>query len=119
MIFLTNNDQLEGVIQQLSKDEAVLATGFALLKVPVARISQIVFAGGAARPAQPQANTVRVTLHNGSQITLQLDKLEATLLRGRSESCGTVTVPLSAISRVQFHVDAPHPVAHRSQGVDR
>ena len=125
LIRLASGDKLSGNLVAINGAEANVTNSFTTLKIPLAKIAAIEFAGKDAGTARRQEADVRFTLPDGTLFTLALEKLDDKGLAGATENCGHTVIPLDALARLQFHPyekttaaddtddwgDAPEPVS--------
>jgi hypothetical protein len=116
ILLLANHDKVSGQIRTMAGGEVALLTPYADVKVPVARLAGIQFANGTRATARRESADVRGFLPDSTRITLALEKVDATTLTGASENFSRITLPLDALTRVQFRVHEKPPESEEDWG---
>lgn len=116
-VILANGDQINGVLKRMTGTGAIVASGASETNIPADRIMEVVLARTQAATPPPLGNEIFVKFRRGGGLTLALQKADGRALSGISAACGPVTVPLDALSLVQFHSGDRNPAGAGNPGV--
>lgn len=107
LLRVTNGDKVSGNLRALAGNELALSTSFAEVKIPLERVSTILFAGKAAETPRRQTADITALFADSSRFTVTLEKLDDKGLTGNTEVCGRVTLPIDTFTRLRFNVYTP------------
>jgi hypothetical protein len=111
MVYTANDDYLSGLVTGVKNgDLAIDSEHFGPLLVPTQRIQRVQLATLTREQARRREGDVRVTLHDGSILTLQLLALDGESLTGTSENTGEVKIAASEIAKIKFNLYRDSPV---------
>jgi hypothetical protein len=97
-------DRLTGHIQAIADGKLVLKTHYGDLNIPLKQVGDIAFAGKSPLKARKEKADVRIHLPSGGIVTVALGAIKDGVLTGSSENYGEVTLDLSYITRMDFHI---------------
>jgi hypothetical protein len=103
LLTLRNGDQLSGEVKTMTDTSIQVETAFGSLEIPHDRVERLVFRAGETR-ARRNRGDVRLTLTDGSKITLDLQKMEAGVFEGTSENVSGVRLPWSGVKRAEWNL---------------
>lgn len=119
MVFTANDDYLSGLVTGVKNgDLAIDSEHFGPLLVPTGRIQRVQLAMLTREQARRQEGDVRVTLHDGSSLTLKLESLEGGFLTGSSENTGEVKISAAEIAKITFNLYRDSPVNPSSVSIN-
>lgn len=107
LVVLRNQDKVSGQITGIDGQTLALTNSFAAVKIPLERVAAVALAATTSARPRRQAADVRAFFPDRTQITVALETLDDRGLTGTSETCGKLTVPLDAITRLQFQPYTP------------
>lgn len=104
VLYLVNSDQAEGKLLDIQQGKASVETGFATLKIPVERITDVFL-----RPGQPMTNVVsgevRAVFAGGGRVTFTIDKWSQDEVAGTNRNFGHVSLKTAWVRRLQFNLN--------------
>jgi hypothetical protein len=106
---LANGDKLSGKLGNIANGQVALTTSYATMQVPLERIAEVLLAGKDKAKPRRQPTDIYAFFPDGNRITLALDKLDANLVSGGSESFGKLNCQRGAFQRIQFNIYEPKP----------
>ena len=105
IIYLNNNDQITGYLQQVKSENIILKTDFAEMKIPLKRISHIKQRTDSINIAKRRKNDIQVHLSDmNGHITLNLQSISDTLIKGNSDNFGNIKLKLPFFSSIKFNI---------------
>lgn len=102
-IDLANGDAILGEITSVEEGRAHLKTDLGAMQVPIPRISSFELTPIEDQPRMYHQD-VRAWFNEGGSVTLRLDALTPTTLKGYSQVFGQAEFKLKAFSRIEFNV---------------
>jgi hypothetical protein len=99
-----NKDKVSGTLVGIAEGKATFRTEFATMDVPLDRIGEIVFSMTEVERARRNKEDIRLTFVQNGQLTLQLRKVEKSMVYGYSENFGEVKIPLEAFRELEFNI---------------
>jgi hypothetical protein len=103
-IVFTNGDKISGQLESIVNQELSMKTAYATLKVPLARVEQILMALASTETPRLRGGNVYAAFTNGGGVTFELEKLDARTITGSSETFGSATFDRSAFNRLRFNL---------------
>lgn len=103
LLTLRNGDQLSGEVKAMTDKSIQVETAFGSLEIPHDRVERLVFREGETR-ARRNRGDVRLTLTDGSKVTLDLQKMEAGVFEGASENVSSARIPWSGVKRAEWNL---------------
>lgn len=104
IIVFVNADQVTGILESITNNEAVFKTEYAELKIPLKRIKQIRTGTEKQHKARRNAGDVRFQFANGDKLTLDLAKIVDGRITGKSENFGAVEFSLNAFKTIELNI---------------
>ncbi|MCX6879675.1 MAG: hypothetical protein NTW21_38610 [Verrucomicrobia bacterium] len=104
---LRNGDSIAGEVTAVVEGEITIKTPYAEVKLPVARVRNIVLKPAALEEPIRRNGDVRAWFVDGSSIVFCLDAMTAEAITGHSQSFGTATFKLAAFNRLEFNIYDP------------
>jgi len=104
---LRNGDSIGGEVTSIIDGVITIKTPFAEVKLPVARVRNIVLKPVSLERPIRRNGDVRVWFGDGSSLVLCLDEMTRETLTGHSQLFGTATFKLAAFNRIEFNIYDP------------
>lgn len=104
MIHLENGDVINADTVSFSENDFLAKTDLGEITLPLARVDLIDFSGLPYRESKREKQDVKVSLQDGSLITMKLQEWEASKLTGFSQNFGLITVSESALQEIEFNI---------------
>ncbi len=108
LLRFVNEDTLSGTLGGIEDGRASFETAFATMEIPVDRIESIQLAGDKRAPQFPdRARRVRISFWGKGALMADLRRMEGETLTVHHPAIGEFTIPLAAVERIDFNLDAP------------
>jgi hypothetical protein len=104
---LRNGDSIGGEVLSIADGVITIKTPFAVVKLPVARVRNIILKPAALEEPIRRNGDVRAWFGDGSVIVFCLDALTKDTITGHSQTFGTATFKLAAFNRIEFNIYDP------------
>ena len=104
---LRNGDSILGEVTSIVDGIITIKTRFADVKLPVARVRNIVLKPASLEEPIRRNGDVRAWFGDGSSLVFCLDVLTPETLTGHSQLFGTATFKLAAFNRIEFNIYDP------------
>ena len=104
LIRFTNNDKVSGRLQAIQDGKVKFKTSYAVMDVPLERITEIEMSTVGAERARRNKQDVRARFVGKGTITVQLAGMDKGMLEGTSENFGAISLPLYAFHLLEFNV---------------
>ncbi|MDA0322687.1 MAG: hypothetical protein O2923_08230 [Verrucomicrobia bacterium] len=108
-IRFSNDDVISGTLQSISDGKMTFETSYATMSVPVERAKSIEFATAGAERARRRKGDVRAHFTDRGSLTVQLTHIERDEMHGKSDNLSDVSLPLEALSRIEFNIYTDRP----------
>ncbi len=103
-IHFVNSDKVSGTLNTITAGQVSFATAYATLTVPIERVAEINFSPAATHRARRNKHDMRARFKDAGQVTVNLAKMEAGTLEGKSENFGLIKMPMQAFSELEFNI---------------
>jgi len=113
-IILNNGDEVPGTVGKVQDGRMTIETEFTPILIPIKRIKSLSLGDQGEEPKK-YAGDVRAWFQQGGHITLKLTSLKDGKLTGFSQATGSITVDLTALNRIDFHIYDPQANALREK----
>jgi hypothetical protein len=104
LLRFANTDVTSGKLKSIADKSVKFETPYATLAIPCARIHEIWLASERTALPRRNPNDIRAFFAWEGALTFQLSKIEQDTIRGESEACGAITVPLNAFRQLNFNL---------------
>ncbi|MEI6654962.1 MAG: hypothetical protein WCP45_09355 [Verrucomicrobiota bacterium] len=104
---LRNGDSIAGEVTSIVEGVISIKTPFAEVKLPVARVRNIVLKPASLEEPIRRNGDVRAWFGDGSSIVFCFDAMTRDGITGHSQTFGTATFKLAAFNRIEFNVYDP------------
>jgi len=104
---LRNGDSIGGEVTSIIDGVISIKTPFAEVKLPVARVRNIVLKPAPLEEPIRRNGDVRVWFGDGSSLVFCLDKMTPETITGHSQLFGTASFKLAAFNRIEFNIYDP------------
>ena len=112
---LRNGDSIGGEVTSIVDGVISIKTPFADVKLPVARVRNIVLKPAALEEPLRRTGDVRAWFGDGSSIVFCLDAMTQDAVTGHSQLFGTATFKLAAFNRIEFNIYDPQAIDLRAK----
>lgn len=106
VVFLANRDKVFGKVLTVEETKASVETKQTKLDIPLERVTQIRFAQSGDDP-EAVAGEVRASFPGGESVVFDMEKWDATEVKGVSRTFGPVTFAPASIREMQFNLNRP------------
>lgn len=103
-LFFANGDKVKGKLKFVKEGKLNFVTAYATMDVPVDRVATVEFAPDGLERARRNAGDVQLVFPAGARVTLNLEKLGAGTVTGKSENFGPGVFKLNAFARLRFNL---------------
>lgn len=104
---LRNGDSIGGEVTSIVDGVITIKTPFAEVKLPVARVRNIILKPAPLERPIRRNGDVRVWFSDGSSLVFCLDEMTKDTITGHSQLFGTATFKLAAFNRIEFNIYDP------------
>lgn len=104
---LRNGDSIGGEVTAIADGMISIKTPFAEVKLPVARVRNIILKPAALEEPIRRNGDVRAWFGDGSSLVFCLDTMTPESITGHSQLFGTATFKLAAFNRIEFNIYDP------------
>jgi len=104
---LRNGDSIGGEVTSIVDGMISIKTPFADVKLPVARVRNIILKPAALEEPIRRNGDVRAWFADGSSLVICLDSMTPEALTGHSQLFGSATFKLAAFNRIEFNIYDP------------
>ena len=104
---LRNGDSIGGEVTSIVDGVITIKTPFAEVKLPVARVRNIVLKPAPLEEPIRRNGDVRAWFGDGSSLVFCLDTMTPEVITGHSQLFGTATFKLAAFNRIEFNIYDP------------
>ena len=104
---LRNGDSIGGEVTSIVDGVISIKTPFAEVKLPVARVRNIVLKPAPLEEPIRRNGDVRAWFGDGSSLVFCLDSMTPETITGHSQLFGTATFKLAAFNRIEFNIYDP------------
>ncbi len=104
MIRFANGDAFAGRVLSIRDDSVQFQTEYATVDVPFDRIVDITMAGEKDERVRHDRNEIRVSLMERGRLTLELEQIADDILHGKSDSFGSISLPLGLLRSIDFNL---------------
>lgn len=104
---LRNGDSVGGEVTSIVDGVISIKTPFAEVKLPVARVRNIILKPAALEKPIRRNGDVRAWFGDGSSLVFCLDAMTRDTLTGHSQLFGSATFKLAAFNRIEFNIHDP------------
>jgi len=104
---LRNGDTIGGEVTAIADGIISIKTPFADVKLPVARVRNIIFKPAPLEEPIRRNGDVRAWFGDGSSLVFCLDTMTPEAITGHSQLFGTATFKLAAFNRIEFNIYDP------------
>lgn len=104
VVFLANRDKVFGKVLAVEESKATVEAKQARLEIPLERVTQIRFAKNEAT-TNSVPGEIRASFPGGESVVFNMEKWDATEVKGTSRTFGPVTFDPKSIREMQFNID--------------
>ena len=104
---LRNGDSIGGEVTSIVDGVITIKTPFADVKLPVARVRNIILKPASLEEPIRRNGDVRAWFGDGSSIVFRLDTLTKDAITGHSQTFGSATFKTTAFNRIEFNIYDP------------
>ena len=104
MLFFINRDKSSGTLQSIKDNILNFKTEFALFKVPLSRVKNLLTASDNQRRARRNKNDVQAFINGGGRITVNLVSLQNKILTGTSENFTKGSFKITSFNKIKFNI---------------
>jgi hypothetical protein len=114
-MLLRNGDSIGGEVVSILDGFISIKTEFAEVKLPVARVRNIILKPAALEEPIRRNGDVRAWFGDGSVMVFRLESLTKDSITGHSQTFGTATFKLDAFNRIEFNIYDPNIIDMRAK----
>jgi hypothetical protein len=102
IIVFANNDKVTGKVLKIAGDELTFKTDFALLDVPLERISKIILRGSKEEKITPDSSDIKAFFDSNNGITLKKISISDGIIKAQNPCFGSAEFKLSSFAELKF-----------------
>jgi hypothetical protein len=117
IVIFENNDKTSGKVINIKDEELSFKTDYAVLKIPISRISKLIFSRSKNNPIT-EALTIIAIFSNNDRLSMKLSSIDNKLLKAKSPFFGEATFRIDSLSQILFTVETTAPQTNDDKNGD-